>query len=120
MSAWMLGGQLLMQGVGALTAPKAPKVKAYEPLDQDMDEYLPGAGEMQGLQVDMAMSMMRGEIPDSVKDQVMMAAGERASRGGYSATSHRVENMTARDLGLTSLDLMEQGNAMARQLTNDA
>lgn len=119
MLGMFLGGAAT-QLIGALTAPKRPKTAPYRPLEQDINDYMPNADELRGVQSDMALSMMRGEIPDSVKDQVSMAVGERAQRGGYGSTGSRVANMEARDLGLMSLDIMRQGSELSSRLLADA
>lgn len=64
----------------------------------------------------MANQFMTGEIPDSVREQVEMLAAEKSWRGGF-GTSPRATNLTARDLGLMSLSLMQQGAEMGDKLT---
>jgi hypothetical protein len=53
-------------------------------------------------------SMLKGEIPQDVQDAIQSNAASKAISGGYSGTgmSH---NLVARDLGLTSLDLIQKG-----------
>lgn len=53
-------------------------------------------------------SMAAGEIPDDVSEAVMRGAAGRSLYGGYGGTGMG-RNLTARDLGLTSLDLMTKG-----------
>lgn len=118
--ALLAGAQLLGGILQKATAPKRPKVKPYVPPEQDIEDYLPGAEQMAGMETDMAMAMMRGEIPESVKDQIEMFAGERAMQGGYGATQGRVANMTARDLGLESLNIAREGRAYAASLRGSA
>lgn len=55
-------------------------------------------------------SWMRGEIPNDVIGQVERSGAAHAIEGGYGG-SQMATNLTARDLGLTSLDL--QGRAMS-------
>jgi hypothetical protein len=54
-------------------------------------------------------SLLRGEIPQDVADQIRRQTAERGVLGGYGSGSGMGRNLTARDLGLTSLDMMRQG-----------
>ena len=67
---------------------------------------------------DNAVSMMRGEIPQDVVDQLAQISAERGIRSGIGAGS-RNQNLTARDLGRTSLDLMTTGVQLAGALSSD-
>lgn len=59
--------------------------------------------------------MLAGKIPQDVSDAVFNSGASRAIGGGYGGSEmHR--NLVARDLGLTSLDLIGKG----AQLTSDA
>lgn len=61
---------------------------------------------------DALLSMTRGELPQDVANQVQRRANVRAYQGGYGG-SGMSDNLTARDLGLTSLDLQQRGIGMA-------
>jgi hypothetical protein len=50
-----------------------------------------------------------GKIPDDVQGMVMRAAAEKGLQGGQGAGSQSARNLTARDLGLTSIDLISRG-----------
>lgn len=54
-------------------------------------------------------SYLRGEIPQDVRDQIGRSSAFRALSGGY-AGSPMASALTARDLGLTSLDLTKRGS----------
>jgi hypothetical protein len=56
---------------------------------------------------------LRGELPSDVSSQVMRSAAGRALAGGY-AGAGAGRALTARDLGLTSLQLQNQGLAQAQ------
>lgn len=53
-------------------------------------------------------TLLRGEIPQDVQRQLETKAAGRALTGGYSGTGMH-HNLTSRDLGLTSLSLIESG-----------
>ena len=57
-------------------------------------------------------SQMRGELPDDVVSQIMRQSNSRAYAGGFGGSGASA-NMAARDLGLSSLALMQQGQAAA-------
>lgn len=58
------------------------------------------------------LSLMQGQIPQGVQDQVQNSVAARALGGGYAGSSMH-GNLMARDLGLTSLQLQQQGQAQA-------
>lgn len=60
-------------------------------------------------------SLMRGEIPDDVARNVWDRRAAQAASGGVSGSQFTGAN-TARDLGLTRLDLQNQGQANFRNL----
>lgn len=53
-------------------------------------------------------SMLSGEIPKDVGDQIARSGAFKSLAGGFSG-SNMSKNLTARDLGLTSLDLINKG-----------
>jgi len=72
---------------------------------------------MGGTATQQAQKMMRGEIPGDVMSQIRSASAERSvaglgMTGGASGSASR--NLTARDLGTTSLAVMQQGQGMAQ------
>ena len=58
-------------------------------------------------------SALKGELPSDVSSQVMRSAAGRALAGGYAGAGVG-RALTARDLGLTSLQLQNQGLAQAQ------
>lgn len=60
-----------------------------------------------------ALSFMRGEIPEDVSKQVIRRSAEGAVGGGYGGSGVS-RNLVARDLGLTSLNLINQGTSSAQ------
>lgn len=62
-------------------------------------------------------SFLRGEIPADVASSISRSAAARSMGGGFGFGSGMGRNLEARDLGLTSLDLLTTGfNRMGSQL----
>lgn len=69
--------------------------------------------------LDVGNELLTGGIPQDVKDQVLRSSAYRSLSGGF-AGGGMSGNLTARDLGLTSLDLMRQGADMIGRGGNSA
>jgi hypothetical protein len=61
--------------------------------------------------------LIKGQLPDDVKSAVERSSAYESLMSG-TAGSSMAKGLTARDLGLTSLDLMKQGTSMAGQAGN--
>ena len=81
---------------------------AREQLRQMLNETIPGYEEGQAQRTKTAQSLMRGEIPADVQEMIQRSTAARAVTGGYGG-SPSGRNLVARDLGRTSLDLMNLG-----------
>lgn len=93
---------------------------------EQMNQLLPGFSDTlkQGQSTTQQMladaaPLLQGEIPQDVKDQIQRSDAYQALSGGY-AGSGMAHSLTARDLGLTSLDLMGRGASLAGQGSNAA
>tara|TARA_R110000822_G_scaffold144715_3_gene283538 strand:- start:2166 stop:2921 length:756 start_codon:yes stop_codon:yes gene_type:complete len=75
---------------------------------------IPGYQEGQAQRTQNAMSLLRGELPPDLAAQIQRNTASKALTGGY-AGSQAARNLTARDLGRTSLDLQQAG---AQQFSN--
>ena len=73
-----------------------------------LESAIPGYSPMQKSRSDAVASMLRGELPSDVVGNVYRHSAAAALGGGY-AGSPAGRNLTARDLGLTSLDLIGKG-----------
>lgn len=62
---------------------------------------------------------LRGELPQDVRDQISRFSAEKAAGGGYQGSGAQV-NLTARDLGLNSLQLIQQSLGAAERWTQGA
>lgn len=69
---------------------------------------VPGYKEAQAKRTENALALLRGELPPDVAAQVQRQSAGRALTGGY-AGSQMARNLTARDLGRTSLALQQAG-----------
>lgn len=78
---------------------------------QDIQKFAPQAAGNSRLLSRNVQSMLRGDIPQSDYAQIQNSTAEQALSGGFSG-SQAARNLTARDLGLTSLQLQQQGAAM--------
>ena len=109
--------------IGGATAPKRPDIAPYNPElleDRSIDDYAPELKSLVDSQSDIASSLLKGELPQGVVDQIKMFAGEAAQRGGFGASVTRSGNLAARDIGLTALDAMAQGQQYAGFVQNYA
>lgn len=69
--------------------------------------------------LDVGNELLTGGIPQDVKDQIQRSSAYSSLQGGFGG-SGMAHSLTARDLGLTSLDLMKQGASMIGQGGNSA
>jgi len=113
-----LGAQI---GESASLAPQTQALEAQrnvfnrEQMQAMLEASIPGYGEMQKQRGTTALSLLRGELPQDVAEQVARRSATRAVAGGYGG-SQAGTNLTARDLGRTSLDLMRLGSQEAQGL----
>jgi len=63
----------------------------------------------------VASQQLTGAIPDDVQAEVMRISAENALQSGL-GTGQAARNLTARDLGLTSIDIQKQGQTAASDL----
>jgi len=64
---------------------------------------------------DQARSFIRGEIPEDVLDRVVRDRAGLTALNGIAGTA---QESTARDLGLTSLDLQDRGRSIFQEIGN--
>lgn len=73
-----------------------------------LETAYPGYASQLGKYADTTSSMMRGEIPMDVSNQVFRSGAGKALMGGYSGGGLH-SNLVARDLGTTSYGIQQQG-----------
>lgn len=61
-------------------------------------------------------SLLSGAISPDVQAQIERISAEQAIKGGLGMSSQAARNLTARDFGLTSMDLQQKGIEAARSL----
>jgi len=72
----------------------------------------PRALELSAIVDENAAAMMSGRISADTQANLARSSAMRALSGGFGAGSEMGRGLSARDLGLTSLDLMQQGTKM--------
>lgn len=80
-------------------------------LQDSLESSAPGIRESVRTLGQTASSQLRGEIPQDVEDAIFRSAALRDMSSGLGADSSRSRNLTARDLGLTSLGMQDRGVA---------
>ena len=108
----LIGGAAILS---KLTAPKAPSVAPYKgkPISERLSEVDPGwQSRLETTNVAIE-GMVAGRIPKETREMIEMIAAEKSWRGGF-GTSERATNLTARDLGLYSLELQKAGLQLSK------
>ncbi len=80
---------------------------------------IPGYDDIMNKGSGLVQSYLRGEVPKDVQDQIGRNAAERSLSGGYGG-SGMARNLEARDLGLTSLQLTQEGLSSAQRWMDSA
>lgn len=88
-------------------------ISNYDDILALLEKINPGYGERLKQGGKNTLSLLRGEIPEDVQREVQRSSAYRSIMGGF-AGSGMGKALTARDLGRTSLDLMERGNNSAQ------
>lgn len=82
-------------------------------IDRLLNSILPGYTEMLAQGSKNTLSLLHGEVPDDVKDQVQRNSAYQSLIGGYAGTGMS-KALSARDFGRTSLDMMTLGTNSAQ------
>lgn len=83
-------------------------------LEQMLRQAIPGLDDINAKASSNIQSMLSGALPDDVKTLIERKSAENATAGGFSGSGvHR--NLTARDLGLASLQLTQTGLSSAER-----
>lgn len=86
-------------------------------LQKQLNELIPGYSQMQAQRAQNIGQELQGQLSPDVQAAIARSTAARAAAGGYSG-SGASSNLTARDLGLTSLDLQNLGNQQAQGLVS--
>ncbi len=85
---------------------------SQEQITKMMQMAIPGFTDIQGQVSGNIQSLLKGEIPTDVSQEVKRQGAGRALTGGFAGTD-AASNLVARDLGLTSLGLTREGLSSA-------
>lgn len=83
-------------------------------LEAQLRRAIPGYDQMVQQAGQNIGAALKGELPADVQAQIQRSTAGRALTGGFGASSGFGRALTARDLGLTSLQLQNQGLAQAQ------
>lgn len=84
-------------------------------MERMLEQSIPGYKGIQASRSGAAASFLKGDIPDDVRAQVFRKGAAKSLGGGYGG-SDASRNLTARDLGLTSLDLIDKGQRYSQSI----
>lgn len=81
-------------------------------IEQMLERAVPNYQELSSTVSKNTLSLAKGEVPQGVQDTLQLSDAARALSGGFGGTG-MFGNLVARDLGLTSLSLMDRGTDTA-------
>lgn len=88
-----------------------------ESLESAADQQMSSLGSMIQQMQTVNQDRLEGKISGDVADMVRMGSAEAALKGGVGADSPAARNLQARDFGMTSMGVQEQGLTTAGQIT---
>lgn len=110
--------QAIQQNIASLepATELATKTTAAEQsiLEQQLRRAIPGYDQLIAQAGKNIGSRLRGEVDQDVQSQLQRSAAGRALGGGYGAESGMGRALSARDFGLTSMQIQNQGLAQAQ------
>jgi len=110
--------QAIQQNIGSLESATelATKTTAAEQsqLEAQLRRAIPGYDQLIQQAGKNIGSALRGEVSQDVASQLQRSSAGRALSGGYGAGSGAGRNLAARDFGLTSMQIQNQGLAQAQ------
>lgn len=80
----------------------------YQQLQKMLSDSIPNFNAINKTATGNILSELKGQIPQDVQDQILRSDAFKSLRGGF-AGGGMSDALTARDLGLTSLDLTNKG-----------
>ena len=92
---------------------------SIDQINQMLEQAVPGYSGMVKTLTGTINSELHGQIPTDVSQQVQNSAAARAMGGGYGGSGAHGD-LVARDLGLTSLNLTQQGLSSMESWTKTA
>lgn len=73
-----------------------------------LNTAIPGYSDMQASRAGAVGSMLKGEIPQDVREAIFRGGASKSLAGGFGGSEFG-RNLTSRDLGLSSLDILGRG-----------
>jgi hypothetical protein len=100
---------------------QAPALNQFnmQQLEGLLGRALPGYQQMVSTAAGNTQALLSGQIPSDVQSQIQRTTAESAIAGGF-AGSGAARSLTARDLGLTSLQLQQTGQSQMSSLIGTA
>lgn len=89
----------------------------YSSITDLLNQIIPGFSDILTQGTANTQQLLSGQLPDDVAAQVQRNSAQQATQGGYGGTPMG-HALTARDLGRTSLDLMQAGQNSAQLWSN--
>lgn len=131
---WMANLAIDAAGGGKAVFGSKPDVAAFTPTDLGaeskraaeantqnlpeiqalLEKILPGWDAMTKQGSKNTLALLRGDVPRDVQDRLRRNSAYKSFMGGYGG-SGMAKALTARDFGLTSLDMMERGTNSAQR-----
>jgi hypothetical protein len=103
---------------GYRTAPGVNQFNMGQ-LQKLLGQALPGYQQMVNTSASNTQALLQGQIPQDVQDQISRTTAQQAMAGGFAGTG-AAKSLTARDLGLTSLQLQQTGQSQMTSLIGTA
>jgi hypothetical protein len=103
---------------GGVLQPQYAALRDEVTKDHPIMELSPEVKAMMAKAGQVTNDMLSGVISKDVESQISRIASEKAIRGGLGMSSQAARNLTARDLGLTSMDIQAKGIESARALAD--
>jgi hypothetical protein len=109
----------IQQNISAIPGLTELGTQSTELYSRMMETAYPGITNLKNLGTSQIASFLRGEIPQDVSEQVQRIGAERGATSGTSGSPFN-KALTARDLGMTSLGLIQGGLSAAERWVNQA
>lgn len=106
--------ETIQQNISAIPGLEQLGTQATQLYSQMMETAYPGITNLKNLGTEQIGSFLRGEIPEDVRRQLQQISAEKSAASGTSGSPFS-RALEARDLGLTSLSLIQGGLSAAER-----
>lgn len=96
--------------------PQYPALRKEVTAAHPITELSPEVKDLMAKAGKVASDQLSGVISPDVQAQIQRISAEKGLKSGLGATSQAARNLTARDLGLTSMDIQQRGMESAAKL----